>query len=135
MKLLGLPIAGSLAIAACSIGTATWSADVCGCSPAWQSLAIELGVDQPEEPEQLTLAFIQEAASRQVGQPLVLDRLPDTGSGDSCSVAVGGARCAWKLWSRNGSLKGYEAIYQADAAGRISSVIVAERIWAADSGT
>jgi hypothetical protein len=135
MRRLGFLLTASVAAAACSLGAATWSSDVCGCSPAWQVLASDLELTGANQAEDLTLAAVQQAASRQVGLPLQLSALPDTGSGESCSAMASGARCSWQLWSQGTSMKGFEAHYLTDSTGKVLSVRVAERVWSPDSGT
>ncbi|KAB8196206.1 hypothetical protein FKV24_004475 [Lysobacter maris] len=135
MKLIPIPAFAALALSACTLIGTAWSSDVCGCAPAWSSLAVDLGLQDVASAEALTLATVQAAADRYAGKPLHLADLPDTGSGKSCVTVSTGARCEWKLWHRPPSAKGYVAEFATDPTGRITSIRVSAHIWTPDSGT
>jgi hypothetical protein len=135
MKFLAVPTLASLALGACALVGASWSSDVCGCAPAWTNLAVDLGLSNVDDADDLTLSTVQGAAGTYIGKQLSLADLPDTGSGDSCVPGPGGARCNWKLWYCPPQYKGYVADFSVDPAGRITSVSVSEHVWVIDGGT
>ena len=134
MKSRALSLSLSISLIACTAGGATWSSDVCGCIDAWESLAYQLKLPERTEADDMTQSVVLEASKKLIGTQFKLSSLPNTGSVNSCKETPVGATCEWKLWTLNGARKGYIADFGVSGDGKITTVSVNERVWAATSG-
>ena len=129
-----LPIPLTIALTACTAGSATWSADICACTPAWFNLASNLNLSEVADPQDLTLKSVQVASAKLIGSRASIETLPGTPSG-TCKPTETGAICHWPVWANGLVLRGYVAEFTIAPSGTISAVKVTTGTWHSSGGT